>query len=198
VAVLAAATLWVAPSWVADLGPIPDALEYAVTAQRLAAFEPFGLLLLGHEYPSRYPFGFPALMAPAYWLPDATLAHGILLVVAAGVATVVLASGLARRIGGPVAGIAAALTLLLRPSFLDWNHQIMTETVSAALTVAVALLLHRAAAGDEPERRRDLLLIGGDRGGDAGALYQRRAGPGGGRRPGRRGQAGARWGIRDP
>ena len=159
VAALAAATLWVAPSWVADLGPIPDALEYAVTAQRLAAFEPFGLRLLGHEYPSRYPFGFPALLAPAYWLPNATLASGILIVVAAGVAAVAMTSALARRAGGPIAGIAATLTLLLRPSFLDWNHQIMTETASAALTVGAALLLHRAAGG-ERGRRRDLLLLG--------------------------------------
>jgi len=39
VVALAAALLFVAPSRVSDLGPIPDAIEYAVTAQRLAHLE---------------------------------------------------------------------------------------------------------------------------------------------------------------
>jgi len=54
VVALAAALLFVAPSWVSDLGPIPDAIEYAVTAQRLAHLESFRLLMLGQELPSRY------------------------------------------------------------------------------------------------------------------------------------------------
>jgi hypothetical protein len=104
VVALAAALLFVAPSWVSDLGPIPDAIEYAVTAQRLARLESFRLLMIGQEFPSRYPFGFPAFLVPAYWLPGGSLATGIYGVLLAGVGAVALTYGLARRLGGALAG----------------------------------------------------------------------------------------------
>jgi hypothetical protein len=50
---------------VSDLGPPPDALEYAVTARRLAHGESSRLLLLSQELPSRYPFGLPLPCARA-------------------------------------------------------------------------------------------------------------------------------------
>jgi 4-amino-4-deoxy-L-arabinose transferase-like glycosyltransferase len=160
VVALAAAALFIAPSWVSDLGPIPDAVEYAVTAQRLARVESFSLLLLGQEVPSQYPFGFPAFLAPAYWLPGATLASGIHGVLLAGVGAVALTYGLARRLGGTLAGVAAALTLLLRPNFIDWNHQIMTESLSAALAVVAGFLLHQAASAEGHRGRRHLVALG--------------------------------------
>jgi 4-amino-4-deoxy-L-arabinose transferase-like glycosyltransferase len=159
VVALAAATLFIAPSWVSDLGPIPDAVEYAVTAQRLARGESFSLLLLGQEVPSQYPFGFPAFLAPAYWLPGATLASGIHGVLLAGVGAVAMTYGLARRLGGALAGVAAALTLLLRPNFIDWNHQIMTESLSAALAVSAGFLLHEAAGAEGHRLRRHLVAL---------------------------------------
>jgi hypothetical protein len=90
VVTLAAAALFIAPSWVSDLGPPPDALEYAVTARRLAHGESFRLLLLSQEVPSQYPFGFPAYLAPASRLLGGTLASGIYGVLLAGVAVVAL------------------------------------------------------------------------------------------------------------
>ena len=157
---LAAATLFIAPSWVSDLGPIPDAVEYAITAHRLARFESFRVLLLGQEYPSRYPFGFPTFLAPAYWLPGATLASGILAVLLAGVGAVALTYGLARRLGGALAGVAAAITLLVRPNFIDWNHVIMTESLTAALSVGAGLLLHKAASAEGDRLGRYLVGLG--------------------------------------
>jgi 4-amino-4-deoxy-L-arabinose transferase-like glycosyltransferase len=159
VVTLAAAALFIAPSWVAD-GPIPDAVEYLVTAQRLAHFESFRLLLLGQEVPSQYPFGFPAFLAPAYWLPGATLASGIYGVLLAGVGAVALTYGLARRIGGTLAGVAAAVTLLLRPNFIDYNHQVMTESLTVALAVAAGFLLHLAAGAGGHRLGRYLLAVG--------------------------------------
>ena len=160
VVALAAALLFVAPSWVSDLGPIPDAIEYAVTAQRLAHLESFRLLMLGQEFPSRYPFGFPAFLVPAYWLPGGSLATGIYGVLLAGVGAVALTYGLARRLGGALAGVAAALTLLLRPKFIGCNHQIMTESLSAMLVVLAGFLLHQAAGADGSRLRRHLVALG--------------------------------------
>jgi 4-amino-4-deoxy-L-arabinose transferase-like glycosyltransferase len=160
VVTLAAAALFIAPSWVSDLGPPPDALEYAVTARRLAHGESFRLLLLSQEVPSQYPFGFPAYLAPAYRLPGGTLASGIYGVLLAGVAAVALTYGLARRLGGASAGVVAAVTLLLRPNFIDWNHQIMTESLSTALAVMAGFLLYRAADAEGDRRRWYLVALG--------------------------------------
>jgi 4-amino-4-deoxy-L-arabinose transferase-like glycosyltransferase len=160
VVTLAAAALFIAPSWVSDLGPPPDALEYAVTARRLAHGESFRLLLLGQEVPSQYPFGFPAYLAPVYRLLGGTLASGIYGVLLAGVAAVALTYGLARRLGGASAGVVAAVTLLLRPNFIDWNHQIMTESLSTALAVMAGFLLYRAADAEGDRRRWYLVALG--------------------------------------
>src|SRR5579883_2355808 len=73
---LAFVALYFPAAQVADLGPLPDATEYATTADRLAHFHSFAIELLGKTYPSRYPFGFPLLLVPSYWLPGATLANG--------------------------------------------------------------------------------------------------------------------------
>ena len=156
---LAAATLFIAPSWVSNLGPEPDAIEYAVTAQRLAHFKAFSLVLLGREYPPHYPFGFSAYLAPAYLLPGATLASGIHGVFLAGVGAAVLTYALGRRLAGTLAGVGGAVTLLLRPKFIDLNHVIMTESLSAALAVLAGLLLHVAVSAQDRRRRRCLFLL---------------------------------------
>jgi 4-amino-4-deoxy-L-arabinose transferase-like glycosyltransferase len=159
VVAFAAATLFIAPSWVSNLGPQPDAIEYALTAQRLAHFKSFSLVLLGHEYPPHYPFGFPAYLAPAYWLPGATLASGIHGVFLAGVGAAVLTYALGRRLGGTLAGVAGAVTLLLRPKFVQLNHVIMTESLSAALAVLVGVLLHVTVSFQGRRRRQCLFLL---------------------------------------
>ena len=86
VLLLATTALALPASWIGDLRPAPDAAEYAVTAQRLARGASYTLPLPGRQAPPRYPFGFPALLAPAYWLPGATLQSGMYGVVAFGVA----------------------------------------------------------------------------------------------------------------
>ena len=78
--------LVVLPSWVADLGPMPDAGEYAISARNLARQRGFTIDVLGHPYPPRYPIGFPLLLAPVYWMPFASLASGIYTVIAFSVA----------------------------------------------------------------------------------------------------------------
>lgn len=156
---LATGLLVYAPAyWVADLGPLPDAAEYAVAARSLAHLGPYTLPLYGAHYPPRYPFGFSALIAPSYWLPHATLANGLYAVLALGVVAATLVYVLARRVAGRVAGVGAAATLLLSPQYLPWNHEIMSETATVALVAAMALLVYEVARRD-PGRRRDALLI---------------------------------------
>ncbi|HET8628970.1 MAG TPA: glycosyltransferase family 39 protein [Thermomicrobiales bacterium] len=161
VALVAAAILYVPPAWRADFRPFPDAEEYAVTARRLAQFGGYALRLLGQDYPPRYPFGFPALLTPAYWLPGATLESGLYGVVAFGALDVALTYLLSRLLYDRAAGLLAAAALLLLPPYLAWNHAIMSETATVALTAAAALLLALAArALERGARRRALVMLG--------------------------------------
>jgi 4-amino-4-deoxy-L-arabinose transferase-like glycosyltransferase len=159
VVALAVAILYIPPAWRADFRPPPDAVEYAVTAQRLASFDSYALPMLGRHYPPRYPFGFPALLAPAYWLPGATLANGIYAVVAYGVLGVVLTYAVGRLLWGRSVGLVAAVALLLLPQYPGWSHAIMSETATVALVAASALLL--CLAEDAGGGRRRLVLLAG-------------------------------------
>ena len=161
VALVAAAVVYMPRAWVSDLGPMPDAGEYAVSARNLAHLRGFVIELLGREYPPRYPPGFPLLLAPVFWLPGATLASAIHVVAAFAVVAVLLTQTLARRLAGPVAGLLASGALLLRTVFVDWSHQVMNETATVAAATAIAVLLHRRAqhAGDA-HRQSSLVAIG--------------------------------------
>jgi 4-amino-4-deoxy-L-arabinose transferase-like glycosyltransferase len=121
--------------------------------------------LLGKSYPPRYPFGFSALLAPAYWLPHATLATGIYAVVVFGAAGVVLTYAVARLVSGRVAGVAAAVTMLLLPGLLDWSHEIMSETADMMFVAAAMLCVFFLVETRRERIRRALLaalgLIGG-------------------------------------
>jgi len=156
---LSALILYLPASQAADLGPAPDAEEYATTARNLAHFHAFTISLLNKSYPSRYPFGFPALLAPSYWLPHATLATGIYGVLAFGVASVVLVYVLARAVMGRAGAIAAAATLLLLPQFIGWTHEIMSETASIMLTAAAALVLYLTVQVVGDGARRALIVV---------------------------------------
>jgi 4-amino-4-deoxy-L-arabinose transferase-like glycosyltransferase len=145
VALVAAAVVYIPRTWVADLGPMPDAGEYAMSAHNLAHLRGFVIDLWGREYPPRYPPGFPLLLTPVLWLPGATLASAIHVVTAFAVVAVLLTHALARRLAGPVAGFLASGALLLRTVFIDWSHQVMTETATVAAATAIPVLLHRRA-----------------------------------------------------
>jgi hypothetical protein len=161
VALVAAAIVYTPRAWVSDLGPMPDAGEYAMSARNLAHLRGFVIELLGREYPPRYPPGFPLLLAPVFWLPGATLASAIHVVAAFAVVAVLLTHALARRLAGPVAGLLASGALLLRTVFVDWSHQVMTETATVAAATAIPVLLHRRAQhADTARHHPSLVAIG--------------------------------------
>ncbi len=92
--------MFIPASWVGDPTPFPDAVEYAMTARSLAHSGSYSISLLGVAYRPHYPFGFPLLLAPVYWLPDAPLASGIYAVTAFGVLAILLVYLLARATSG--------------------------------------------------------------------------------------------------
>lgn len=156
----ASATVLVIPaSWKSDPRPVPDAVEYAIGARSLAQSGSYTIHVLGKPYPPRYPFGLSALLAPAYLRANVRLSNGVYGAVAFGVIGVLCVYLLARKAIGHAGGVAAAVTLLLCPPYLEWSHQVMGETATAALVAAVALSLYLAASRGGDRCQSGLLFV---------------------------------------
>src|SRR6266581_854826 len=140
-----------------DLGPHPDATEYFAQAQALRA-DDWPSIQIGYEkLPSRYPFGYPALMVP--WLKilpesDAILAPfrtsqtmGLLLLVAVFAFYTYLAM--------PLTGGFATLLLVALPGFFTFCRSSLSE-ISASLLIVLAFMF--AYLGLKEERRWKIYL----------------------------------------
>ena len=140
-----------------DLGPHPDATEYFAQAKALQR-DGWPSIQIGYEkLPSRYPFGYPALMLP--WLKilreaDAVLAPfrtsqttGLLLLLAVFAFYAYLAM--------PLTGGFAALLLATLPGFFTFCRSSLSE-VSASLLIILAFMF--AYLGITEERRWKIYL----------------------------------------
>src|SRR5438105_11741648 len=140
-----------------DLGPHPDATEYFAQAQALRA-DGWPSIQIGYEkLPSRYPFGYPALMLP--WLKvlpeaDAVLAPfrtsqtmGLLLLLAVFAFYAYLAM--------PLTAGFAVLLLATLPGFFTFCRSSLSE-VSASLPIVLAFMF--AYLGIKEERRWKIYL----------------------------------------
>lgn len=127
---------------------VPDGIEYAVGAQRLATLGRYDIVVDGVAHPPRYPPGFSTLLAPAYWMAPDDLAAGVWIsraIWAAGCAA--LAYGLAGRFGLP----AALLTLAavnFEPTVARAASTIMSDAPGAAALLALlAIRMSASRAG---------------------------------------------------
>ncbi|HEX5386565.1 MAG TPA: glycosyltransferase family 39 protein [Gemmatimonadales bacterium] len=154
VAAIAVAVLVIPAWWRIDPHPFPDAVEYAAAARSLARSGTYAIRLLGHSYPPRYPFGLSALLSPIYLFPGTHLSDGVYGAVAFGVIGTVCVYLLARRMAGLAGGIGAVASLLTVPAYLEWNHEITTETATAAIVSAVALGLFLTRTAERRSRQR--------------------------------------------
>ena len=140
-----------------DLDPYPDATEYFAQAKALYR-DRWPSIQIGYEkLPSRYPFGYPALMLP--WLKilsdaDAVLAPfrtnqtmGLLLILAV--------FGFYAYLAMPLTGGFAVLLLATLPSFFTFCRASLSE-VSASLLIVLAFMF--AYLGVKEERRWKIYL----------------------------------------
>src|SRR6059058_725151 len=140
-----------------DLGPHPDATEYFAQAKALQR-DGWPSIQIGYEkLPSRYPFGYPALMLP--WLKilreaDAVLAPfrtsqttGLLLLLAVFAFYAYLAM--------PLTAGFAVLLLATLPGFFTFCRSSLSE-VSASLLVVLAFMF--GYLGVKEERRWKMYL----------------------------------------
>jgi len=140
-----------------DLGPYPDATEYFAQAKALRR-DGWPSIQIGYDkLPSRYPFGYPAMMLP--WLKilsgrDSVLAPfrtnqtlGLLLLLAVFAFYAYLAM--------PLTGGFAALLLATLPGFFTFCRSSLSE-VTASLLIVLAFMF--AYLGVKEERRWKIYL----------------------------------------
>src|SRR2546422_5012989 len=127
-----------------NLRPRRDALEYAVLANRLAGGEAPTLPIGDRVYPSRYPVGFPLLLAPS--VLAGTPPHHLWQATAVfGMGGVALTYWAALRLTSPIAATWAALLLAAAPRYAYWSVHVMSDVPAAMLTALWALLLTGSA-----------------------------------------------------
>ncbi|MFN2432304.1 MAG: hypothetical protein ABR599_05705 [Gemmatimonadota bacterium] len=140
--------------WILLLDPRPstggDNLVYLLLARALAEGHGLTEIHLPQAAPhARYPFAFPALLAPVYALSSGSLLALKLAMGAVGLVTVVLAHRWLER-QGELVGLAGALSLALSPLFLEFAGDTFTEIPFLAASLSSLLLFRRL---DEAGRR---------------------------------------------
>lgn len=156
--------IWHSPhSFAEDLIPTPDAMEYAMLAERLAHGQA-PLIQVGlWDFPSRYPLSYPLLLAPFTW----ALSINQLWMAAALmglVATFMLARVGRRLLGSRVAGGLAAAFFALHPQTISAATLNMSEMGLILVWLCMLELsypwLKSATAAEIRPRTGRALLVG--------------------------------------
>ncbi len=138
-----------------DFRPVPDAAEYAAAGLSLAEGRGLTLTMGGGVYPSRYPCGYPILLALLHLLGlgvERFYRGSILL----SLVVIPLVYLLARRIGsGRDAALIAAAVTAFSPVLLFCSLRVLTENISLIAILSAFLL---ALPGDSISRRRAALF----------------------------------------
>src|SRR5438094_2931816 len=140
-----------------DLGPHPDATEYFAQAKALQR-DGWPSIQIGYEkLPSRYPFGYPALMLP--WLKILPEADAVLAPFRTsqtmGVSLLLAVFGFYAYLAMPLTGGVAVLLLATLPGFFTFCRSSLSE-VSASLLVVLAFMF--GYLGVKEERRWKIYL----------------------------------------
>jgi hypothetical protein len=140
-----------------DLGPHPDATEYFAQAKALQR-DGWPSIQIGYEkLPSRYPFGYPALMFP--WLKILPEADAVLapfrMSQTMGVSLLLAVFGFYAYLAMPLTGGVAVLFLATLPGFFTFCRSSLSE-VSASLLIILAFMF--AYLGIQEERRWKIYL----------------------------------------
>jgi hypothetical protein len=140
-----------------DLGPHPDATEYFAQAKALQR-DGWPSIQIGYEkLPSRYPFGYPALMLP--WLKILPKADAVLAPFRTsqtmGLSLLLAVFGFYAYLAMPLTGGVAVLLLATLPGFFTFCRSSLSE-VSASLLIILAFMF--AYLGVKEERRWKIYL----------------------------------------
>ncbi len=157
VCVLVVGLYYRSPWSAGDLEVVPDSVEYAVGAQRLATTGHYTIVIDGKAYPPRYPLWFPLVLAPLYMLGPRELGIGILGVIAFDLLAALATYRIGRRLAGEWGGCLSVAFVMLSANFTRYGRQIMMDGPATALGLVACALYLRLR---EKPNGRDFLLAG--------------------------------------
>jgi 4-amino-4-deoxy-L-arabinose transferase-like glycosyltransferase len=151
--VLVALLLRYRPSYyAAQLLPLPDALEYAVTGVSLFSTGQFAMSINHVPYPPNYPFGFPLLLTPVFAILGPVAHNAVWASIFYSLALLVVAMFITQRLFGHSAALVTGLVIGAAKQQIVTSQEIMSDAASAALVLLAALSLLRAADGQARNR----------------------------------------------
>jgi 4-amino-4-deoxy-L-arabinose transferase-like glycosyltransferase len=137
----------------AELMPWPDGLEYAAQAVNLDQGRGAVLHFGGYSYPSRYPEGYPLILAAALPIIGHDVARLYTVTIAIGLCAIVAIYLLALKLFGRQSAILAAILLALCPVFVSYSSLILSDVPAMTVTILAAWELVRATDEEgRPER----------------------------------------------
>jgi len=132
-----------------ELMPWPDGLEYAAQAVNLDRGMGPVLHFGGYSYPSRYPEGYPLILAAAFPMVGHEVSRLFLATMSMGVVAIVGLYVLAFKLFGRASATAAALVLCLSPVFLTYSTLVLSDVPTLAVTILAALALAHASTQED-------------------------------------------------
>ena len=132
-----------------ELMPWPDGLEYAAQAVNIDHGAGAVLHFGGYSYPSRYPEGYPLILAAAFPLVGHEVSRLFLATMLMGAVAIAGMYLLAFRLFGRASATAAALVLCLSPVFLTYSTLVLSDVPTLAVTILAALALAIASARED-------------------------------------------------
>ena len=151
---------YVAPSSLADLKPWPDALEYSLSAYNLYHHHIYGFKLFGQYYPTSYPFGYPLLIIPFYFIFGSQPYNAVYCSLFFAMLSIVFAYLIGKELGNRFTGLMAALFLAFCPLSITFSKYIMTETLSVFFALFVCWMLLKVIYLNSGRQMLLLLFLG--------------------------------------
>jgi hypothetical protein len=151
--------LWAAKT----IPPTADGTYYHLLATRIASGQGYTWLWPDGAvtYAAHYPVGYPAMIAGAYALFGAAPVVAMLVNALVGAAGAWAAHDLLRRATSPRLALAGGLAVALHPALVPYTAALMTEGVTAALTIVGAAFAARARDAERGRRAVAWLVASG-------------------------------------
>src|SRR5262249_41034066 len=142
-----------------ELMPWPDGLEYAAQAVNIDQGRGGILHFGGYSLPSRYPQGYPLILAaaPPPLRPDVARPYSVSIWLR--VAGVVVTYLLALKLFDRTSAIIAAILLALCPVFIAYSALVLSDVPTMTVTILVAWLLVRATDEEGRSGRKVALSL---------------------------------------
>jgi len=140
-----------------ELMPWPDGLEYAAQAVNLDQGRGAVLHFGGYSYPSRYPEGYPLILAAALPIIGHEVARLFAVTIAIGLCAIVAIYLLALKLFDRPSATLAAVLLALCPVFVTYSTLVLSDVPTMTVTILAAWALARATDEEgRPEREAAL------------------------------------------